>query len=84
MLGPLLFSIYCLGLDDIFKRHQLQYHMYADDTQLVVCMRRIRDPKCTRLKDRDYDVTPHIILILLLTCTPNAPGVGEGLRGGDG
>ena len=37
---------------------------------LVVCMLRIRDPKCTRLKYRDYDVTPHIILILSLTCTP--------------
>ena len=24
-----------------------------------------------RLKDRDYDVTPHIILILSLTLTPN-------------
>ena len=28
---------------------------------LVVCMRRIRDPKSVRLKDRDYDVTPNII-----------------------
>ena len=36
------------------------------------------------LKDRDYDVTPYIILILSLTCAPNAPGVGEGLRGGYG
>ena len=34
------------------------------------------------LKDRDYDVTPHIILILSLTLTQNARGVGEGLRGG--
>ena len=25
--------------------------------------------KCTTLKDRDYDVTPYIILILSLTCT---------------
>ena len=33
------------------------------------------------LKDRDYDVTPHIILILSLIFAPNAPGVGEGLRG---
>ena len=28
------------------------------------------DPKCTMLKDRDCDVTPYIILILSLTCTP--------------
>ena len=34
------------------------------------------------LKDRDYDVTPHIILILSLTLTQNGRGgVGEGLRG---
>ena len=26
VLGPLLFTVYC-GLDDIFKRHQLKYHM---------------------------------------------------------
>ena len=31
-----LLSINCLGLDDIFKRHQLKYHMYAVDTQLYV------------------------------------------------
>ena len=34
------------------------------------------------LKDRNYDVTPHIILILSLTCTSKwAGGVGERLRG---
>ena len=36
VLGPLLFSIYFLGLDDIFKRQQLQYHMYADDTRCTL------------------------------------------------
>ena len=33
------------------------------------------------LKDRDYDVTAHIFLILSLTCTPKCTRVGEGLRG---
>ena len=28
---------------------------------LIVSLRRIRDPKSVRLKDRDYDVTPNII-----------------------
>ena len=30
-------------------------------TSVVVSLRRIRDPKSVRLKDRDYDVTPNII-----------------------
>ena len=33
------------------------------------------------LKDRDYDVTPYIILILSLTCTSKSERVGEGVRG---
>ena len=37
----------------------------------VVCMRGRTTSISVRLKDRDYDVTPHIILILSLTLTPN-------------
>ena len=36
------------------------YAMTAHSS-LVVCLRRIRDPKSVRLKDRNYDVTPNII-----------------------
>ena len=46
-------------------------------------MRGKRGTYSAMLKDRDYDVTPHIILILSLTLTQNARGVGERLRGGD-
>ena len=36
VLGPLLFTIYCMPLTAIFTRHHLKYHIYADDTQRYV------------------------------------------------
>ena len=39
----------------------MQIETHDEQSSLVVSLRRIRDPKSVRLKDRDYDVTPNII-----------------------
>ena len=36
VLGPLLYVFYTSPVADIIKRHNLMYHIYADDTQLYV------------------------------------------------
>ena len=38
LLGPLLFAVYCSPVADIIAHHGVQYHQYADDTQLHLAM----------------------------------------------
>ena len=39
VLGPLLFAVYCSPVADVIAHHGVQYHQYADDTQLHLAMR---------------------------------------------
>ena len=36
MMGPTLFNVYCRPLGRIIRKHDVSYHMYADDSQLYV------------------------------------------------
>ena len=65
------------SLDGHDQTHQETTFTKMLEMQQVVCMRGKRGTYSAMLKDRDYDVTAHIFLILSLTLTQNARGGGR-------
>ena len=52
VLGPTLYLLYTAPLADLFRHHNLQFHLYADDTQLNVSFSTNNDLELTEAVER--------------------------------
>lgn len=56
ILGPVPFSLYLLPLGQIFKKHNISYHLYADNTQIYLPVKRGDGSSATCLLDCLSDI----------------------------
>ncbi len=65
VLAPLLFSLYMLPLGSIFKKHNVSFHCYADDTQIYLPLQQNNKNVLTPILECLNDIKGWMSLIFL-------------------
>ena len=84
ILGPILFSLYLLPLGQIFRKHGIAYHLYADDSQIYMPLKLNNNSSLSPLLSCLNDIKAWLSLNFLclnesktevIVFGPNGPGI---------
>uniref|UniRef100_A0A3B3IBG4 Reverse transcriptase domain-containing protein n=1 Tax=Oryzias latipes TaxID=8090 RepID=A0A3B3IBG4_ORYLA len=66
VLGPILFTLYMIPLGNIIRKHSINFHCYADDTQLYLSMKPDQNDQIEKLNACIRDIKTWMTINCLL------------------